>query len=105
MHQEDSNWPLAEGPVLKRKFDDIFAEFDEKPLGVGAIAQVYKARLKPDLARSEDTDMDPEAQMTMRKRIRRNVDSLVKSTPQRVPSQYVAMYVSLLNFSTSSPLC
>jgi hypothetical protein len=25
VHQEDSNWPLAEGQVLKRKFDDIFA--------------------------------------------------------------------------------
>jgi DNA repair protein RAD50 len=25
VHQEDSNWPLAEGPVLKKKFDDIFA--------------------------------------------------------------------------------
>ncbi|GBF92537.1 DNA repair protein [Raphidocelis subcapitata] len=25
VHQEDSNWPLAEGKVLKAKFDDIFA--------------------------------------------------------------------------------
>lgn len=25
VHQEDSNWPLAEGQVLKKKFDDIFA--------------------------------------------------------------------------------
>jgi hypothetical protein len=25
VHQEDSNWPLAEGLVLKKKFDDIFA--------------------------------------------------------------------------------
>jgi DNA repair protein RAD50 len=24
-HQEDSNWPLAEPSVLKKKFDDIFA--------------------------------------------------------------------------------
>ena len=23
-HQEDSNWPLGEGAVLKKKFDDIF---------------------------------------------------------------------------------
>lgn len=76
-----------------RKFEDIFEEFDEKPLGVGAIAQVYKARLKSDLAQSEDLDMDPEAEMTMRKRIKRNVDSLAKSSPQRVPSQYVAIKV------------
>ena len=25
IHQEESNWPLAEGQVLKKKFDDIFA--------------------------------------------------------------------------------
>lgn len=25
VHQEDSNWPLAEGRVLKDKFDDIFS--------------------------------------------------------------------------------
>jgi len=25
VHQEDSNWPLADGQTLKRKFDDIFA--------------------------------------------------------------------------------
>ena len=25
VHQEDSSWPLAEGQVLKKKFDDIFA--------------------------------------------------------------------------------
>ena len=25
VHQEESNWPLAEGQVLKKKFDDIFA--------------------------------------------------------------------------------
>lgn len=25
VHQDDSNWPLAEGKVLKAKFDDIFA--------------------------------------------------------------------------------
>jgi hypothetical protein len=25
VHQEDSNWPLAEGKVLKARFDDIFS--------------------------------------------------------------------------------
>ena len=25
MHQEDSNWPLAEGQTLKKRFDDIFS--------------------------------------------------------------------------------
>lgn len=36
VHQEDSNWPLAEGQVLKKKFDDIFAatKYTKVPLSV-----------------------------------------------------------------------
>ena len=33
-----------------RKLEDIFDEFIETPLGVGAIAQVYRGRLKPGIA-------------------------------------------------------
>jgi aarF domain-containing kinase len=76
-----------------RNFEDIFEEFDEKPLGVGAIAQVYKARLKGDLAKIEDNELEQEDRQRLRHRIRRNVDALVKSTPQRVPSAYVAIKV------------
>lgn len=76
-----------------RRFEDIFEEFDEKPLGVGAIAQVYKARLKPDLMISKDSEMDAEVEQTLRQRIRRNVDTFVKYSPQRVPSTYVAIKV------------
>ncbi|KAL9602740.1 MAG: hypothetical protein Q9219_001583 [cf. Caloplaca sp. 3 TL-2023] len=75
-----------------RSFDDIFDEFQEKPLGVGAIAQVYKAKLKPDLAALSDDDIDPDPP-NLRQRVRKNVDALVKSTPQRVPSTYVAIKV------------
>ncbi|KAK5169926.1 uncharacterized protein LTR77_005904 [Saxophila tyrrhenica] len=74
-----------------RKFDDIFEEFQEKPLGVGAIAQVYKAKLKSDLASmDEDSTKQPS---TLRERAQRNLDPLLKSTPQRVPSSYVAIKV------------
>lgn len=76
-----------------RSFDEIFTEFDEKPLGVGAIAQVYKARLKPDLAKLEGNDLETHDQARLSHRIRRNVDALVKSSPQRVPSAYVAVKV------------
>lgn len=75
-----------------RPFDEIFEEFQEKPLGVGAIAQVYKAKLKPDLAALGDDDIDPDPP-NLRKRVRKNVDVLVKSTPQRVPSSFVAIKV------------
>ncbi|KAH0838002.1 hypothetical protein J3R83DRAFT_6241 [Lanmaoa asiatica] len=35
--------------VFQRPFQDVFEEFDENPIGTGAIAQVYKAILKRDL--------------------------------------------------------
>ncbi|KIW19515.1 hypothetical protein PV08_00087 [Exophiala spinifera] len=76
-----------------RKFDEIFLEFDEKPLGVGAIAQVYKARLKPDLARVDNNELDLQDGVRLSHRIKKNVNALVKSTPQRIPSAYVAIKV------------
>lgn len=58
---------------------------------MGAIAQVYKAKLKPGLAAPGDRDI--QGPKNMRQRVRRNVDVLVKSTPSRVPSSYVAIKV------------
>lgn len=72
-------------------FEEIFEEFHEKPLGVGAIAQVYKAKLKPSLATtSQELDHEP---ITLGEKMRKNVDVLVKDSPQRVPSSYVAIKV------------
>lgn len=76
-----------------RSFDEIFEEFQETPLGVGAIAQVYKAKLKPDLAALADTDISSPEGPNIRERMRKNVDALVKSTPSRVPSSYVAIKI------------
>lgn len=74
-----------------RDFDEIFDEFDETPLGVGAIAQVYKAKLKPDLAAPGDVDV--QTPRDFRRNVRRNVQTVLKSTPKRVPSSYVAVKV------------
>ncbi|TVY86878.1 ABC1 family protein, mitochondrial, partial [Lachnellula willkommii] len=74
-----------------RPFEDIFEEFQEKPLGVGAIAQVYRAKLKPDL--TAPADSDAEEPHNLRKQVRKNVDTLIKSTPHRVPSSFVAIKV------------
>ena len=38
VHQEESNWPLAEGQVLKKKFDDIFAATKYTKVRPGAAA-------------------------------------------------------------------
>lgn len=82
--------------IISRAFDlpfeDIFEEFDEKPLGVGAIAQVYKAKLRPDLGVQDKIALDDKPQ-NLRAKLKRNVDTLVKSSPQRVPSSYVAIKV------------
>ncbi|KAK4118908.1 ABC1-domain-containing protein [Parathielavia appendiculata] len=75
-----------------RDFADIFDEFDEKPIGVGAIAQVYKAKLKPDLALSGDVDV-PKDPSDLRHKVRHNVGTVLKSSPKHVPSSYVAVKV------------
>ncbi|KAI0533724.1 putative ubiquinone biosynthesis protein [Xylaria digitata] len=75
-----------------RPFDEIFEEFQEQPLGVGAIAQVYKAKLKRDLAVPGDIDI-LDASANLRENVRRNVNTVLKSTPHRVPSTYVAVKV------------
>ncbi|RYP26558.1 hypothetical protein DL768_011698 [Monosporascus sp. mg162] len=75
-----------------RMFEDIFEEFQEKPLGVGAIAQVYKAKLKPGLAVPGDIDVS-DITSKIRQSVRRNVNTVLKSTPKRVPSTYVAVKV------------
>lgn len=73
-------------------FDEIFEEFQEEPLGVGAIAQVYKAKLKPDIAAQYQEELQ-DMPKDLAARVRKNVDVLVKSSPQRVPSSYVAIKV------------
>ncbi|KAI1303980.1 putative ubiquinone biosynthesis protein [Xylaria venustula] len=75
-----------------RPFDEIFEEFQEQPLGVGAIAQVYKAKLKRDLAVPGDIDI-LDASANIRDNVRRNVHTVLKSSPHRVPSTYVAIKV------------
>ncbi|EEH39004.2 ABC1 family protein [Paracoccidioides lutzii Pb01] len=73
-------------------FEDIFEEFDEKPLGVGAIAQVYKAKLRPDLVVHDQLDVEDKP-LNIAAKFKKNVDTLVKISPRRVPSSYVAIKV------------
>lgn len=69
-----------------RKFEDIFEEFDEKPLGVGAIAQVYKAKLKPDLLPNRTKEDSKKAKRSL-------TPLVVQSMPEIVPSTSVAIKV------------
>lgn len=98
LHSNAPAHPLRETERIIRKafnglpFDHIFEEFHEEPLGVGAIAQVYKAKLKRDLA-TADKDLSGSEPDSLRHKVKKNVDVLVKSSPQRVPSSYVAIKV------------
>ncbi|QUC23739.1 uncharacterized protein UV8b_07980 [Ustilaginoidea virens] len=78
-----------------RPFDQVFDEFDEEPLGVGAIAQVYKAKLRPELAMPDglhDGHGD-RGDDGIARHVRRSVETVLKSSPRRVPSSYVAVKV------------
>lgn len=93
-HSMHATRKTVEAAFDGRNFEDIFEEFNEKPLGVGAIAQVYKAKLKPDLAAPKDKDVNVfSAHQPLSKNVRRNVETALKSSPKRVPSSYVAVKV------------
>lgn len=91
-HALESTKRTVEKAFNGRRFEDIFDEFEEKPLGVGAIAQVYKAKLKPDLATLDENHLglDPP---NLRQRIQKNIDVTLKNIPHRVPSTHVAVKV------------
>ncbi|KAL7938728.1 hypothetical protein V8C35DRAFT_289010 [Trichoderma chlorosporum] len=76
-----------------RDFEDIFEEFHETPLGVGAIAQVYKAKLKPDLATPQDLAAASKEPRPLSQNVKQHVRTVLKSSPKQVPSTYVAVKV------------
>ncbi|RPB23517.1 ABC1-domain-containing protein [Terfezia boudieri ATCC MYA-4762] len=72
-------------------FEAIFVEFEEKPLGIGAIAQVYKAKLHPSLL--SPSAEDNKEMKDFKETLRHNVEVLAKSSPRQVPSSSVAVKV------------
>ncbi|GAA5929786.1 hypothetical protein JCM10213_002784 [Rhodosporidiobolus nylandii] len=75
-------------------FSEIFAEFREKPLGIGAIAQVYKAVLNPDLLPTEYLALkhteDPAPTARLSRTIAPTTDD---KRPPRTPNAAVAIKV------------
>ncbi|KAF3940110.1 hypothetical protein ABW19_dt0207075 [Dactylella cylindrospora] len=79
-----------------RPFDSIFQEFDEVPLGVGAIAQVYRAKLSSDLLPKDFTAAKRPGARSLKgsaQDLLSRVDTFVKSSPPKVPSDWVAIKV------------
>ena len=64
--------------AFELSFDEIFQEFGEQPIGCGAIAQVYKAKLRPEILGASPDDpstsvaikvLHPRARKTIRRDI------------------------------------
>ncbi|KAH9948181.1 hypothetical protein B0H21DRAFT_821190 [Amylocystis lapponica] len=72
--------------VFQRPFRDVFEEFDETPIGTGAIAQVYRATLKQDLI--------PPSHLTPRRHRKKVLPPvLVQDPPPSVPTAAVAIKI------------
>lgn len=71
-------------------FEDVFEEFDETPLGVGAIAQVHRAKLRPGVA-TPKAEKDEERYL---KKLQMNIGALLKAAaPMGSPSSSVSVKV------------
>jgi aarF domain-containing kinase len=94
-HALEATRRIVERAFGGRRLEDVFDEFDERPLGVGAIAQVYRARLRPGLAAPEEEDAGDGR--TIVGALRGHVDRALKTSPPpgpaRAPSAHVAVKV------------
>lgn len=95
-HSLSKTKEIIEEAFNGRSFDTLFLEFDEKPLGVGAIAQVYRAKLRRDLSPSGPQSSSSTAPLSLRhsaQELLNKLDTFVKSTPPKAPSDWVAIKV------------
>ncbi|KDE09138.1 ABC1-C atypical protein kinase [Microbotryum lychnidis-dioicae p1A1 Lamole] len=77
-----------------RPFSEIFLEFGEKPMGIGAIAQVYKATINPDLLPDDYLDPKHEKDPSMTSVVTRTITPRPDDLrPPKIPSSAVAIKV------------
>ncbi|KAF3926162.1 hypothetical protein ABW21_db0203861 [Orbilia brochopaga] len=78
-----------------RSFDSIFLDFEDTPLGVGAIAQVYRAKLSPGLLPSPQTgsSLGSGSLKNSAQELLSRVDTLVHPRLSQVPNGWVAIKV------------
>ncbi|KIK70717.1 hypothetical protein GYMLUDRAFT_65930 [Collybiopsis luxurians FD-317 M1] len=75
--------------VFQRPFDEVFEQFDEQPIGTGAIAQVYRATMKKDLL--PPSYLGPRRQKKMHAAALNSVT--LTNPPPSVPTAAVAIKV------------
>ncbi|KAF9322046.1 hypothetical protein BG003_008237 [Podila horticola] len=66
-----------------RKMEDIFDEFIETPLGIGAIAQVYRGRLKPGIALHFEPDESTETKASQPSDLMRKLGGSTKRKKEK----------------------
>ncbi|EPS40461.1 hypothetical protein H072_5706 [Dactylellina haptotyla CBS 200.50] len=82
-----------------RAFNSIFLEFDESPLGVGAIAQVYRAKLSEGLLPPQPmqpANPDNPTRFSLKgsaQELLNKVDVFAKSALPQIPNDWVAIKV------------
>lgn len=75
-------------------FDDIFVEFKEEPLGIGAVAQVYKGTLRPGLVPQRYLDPKHNADASAAARVARTIMPAPEDkAPPQVPTNALALKV------------
>ncbi|KAF4604962.1 hypothetical protein EYR40_003745 [Pleurotus pulmonarius] len=77
--------------VFQRRFEDVFEEFEESPIGTGAIAQVYRATLKQDLI--PPSYLGPRRHHSSKHPAAAAILDNVNQLPPSVPSASVAIKV------------
>ncbi|KAF5385198.1 hypothetical protein D9615_001308 [Tricholomella constricta] len=75
--------------VFQRPFDEVFEEFNETPIGTGAIAQVYRATLKHDLI--PPSYLGP--RRSRKKTAAAIAPAILKDPPPSVPTASVAIKI------------
>jgi len=94
-HRLSATKRIVETAFNGRSFDTIWDEFNAKPLGIGAIAQVYKAKVSQDLVPPSLFlgGSDDSKRKTRVSRIREQISPLIIQSPEHVPSTHVAIKV------------
>lgn len=79
--------------AFRRPFSEIFVDFDEKPLGIGAVAQVYKATLNPNLLPTSYLDPKHSDDPDLISRLHSKITSPHDERAADVPSTAVAIKI------------
>jgi aarF domain-containing kinase len=78
--------------VFQKPFEEVFEEFDQTPIGTGAIAQVYRATLKHDLLPPSYLGR-PKRHSTKSATASLAANTLLQDPPPSVPTASVAIKV------------